>query len=361
MSFRIAILFAVAGFFLTGGLPSHAAGRPTAEQAAFFEQKVRPLLTERCFKCHSHDAEKIKGGLVLDSLAGALKGGDTAPAIVPGQPEKSLLIKAVSGTDPDLQMPPKKKLAASEIATLTQWVKMGAPWPGASSQTSMPRRASSKITDEPAAPPVNDNGWARNDIDRFIFAKLNDAGLKPSPEAERVTLVRRVYFDLVGLPPTPGQMDEFLADTSVEAYERLVDKLLASPRFGEKWARHWLDLVRYAESDGYKADDYRPHSWRYRDYVVKSFNDDKPYDRFVREQLAADELFPDNPDALIGASYLRHGIYEYNNRNVEGQWQGRNGSRPPPTSAPNWTRCSRPCSSAPRRTWSASSSRTSRR
>ncbi len=331
---RVATSFVLAGLIFAGNALCLGAAKPTTEQAAFFEQKIRPLLAERCFKCHSHDAEKIKGGLVLDSLAGALKGGDTGPAIVPGQPEKSLLIKAVSGADPDLQMPPKKKLAASEIETLKQWVKIGAPWPGASSQTSLPKRASSQITDDdrkwwsyqpvrkPAPPQVKDNGWARNDVDRFILAKLNDAGLKPSAEADRVTLVRRVYFDLVGLPPTPAQVDEFLADTSTDAYERLVDKLLASPRFGEKWARHWLDLVRYAESDGYKADDYRPNSWRYRDYVIKSFNDDKPYDRFVREQLAADELFPDDPGALAGTSYLRHGIYEYNNRNVEGQWKG---------------------------------------
>jgi hypothetical protein len=313
---------------------SAAAAAAPASGTAFFEAKVKPLLVEQCFKCHSHDVEKIKGGLVLDSRAGVLQGGDTGPAIVPGQPEKSLLIKAVSGADKDLQMPPKKKLASSEVETLRQWVKMGAPWSGASSQTSTPKRAAGKITDEdrkwwafqpvkkPAVPSTGNRQVAiGNDIDRFILAKLANAGLQPAPEADRATLVRRVYFDLIGLPPTPAQVDEFLNDKSADAYEKLVDRLLASPRHGEKWARHWLDLVRYAESDGYKADDFRPHAWRYRDYVVKAFNDDKPYNRFVQEQLAADELFADSPDALAGTAYFRAGIYEYNNRDVRGQWQ----------------------------------------
>ena len=174
---------------------------------------------------------------------------------------------------------------------------------------------------KPTVPQPKQSHWARNAVDSFILERLEREGLKPSPEASRITLVRRVYFDLIGLPPTPEQADEFLADKSADAYEKLVDRLLASPRFGEKWARHWLDLVRFAESDGYKADDFRPHAWRYRDFVVKSFNDDKPYNRFVQEQLAGDELFPGNPDALAGTAYFRNGIYEYNNRDVRGQWQ----------------------------------------
>ena len=174
---------------------------------------------------------------------------------------------------------------------------------------------------KPAVPSPKQLNWARNDIDRFILARLDQEGLKPASEAARAMLMRRVYYDLIGLPPKPTEIDEFLNDNSPDAYEKLVDRLLASPRFGEKWARHWLDLVRFAESDGYKADDFRPHAWRYRDYVVKSFNDDKPYNRFIQEQLAGDELFPGNPDALTGTAYFRNGIYEYNNRDVRGQWQ----------------------------------------
>ncbi|MBI3876229.1 MAG: DUF1549 domain-containing protein, partial [Verrucomicrobia bacterium] len=319
---------------------------PTPEQAEFFKQKIQPIFVEHCHKCHSHSAEKIKGGFVLDSLAGLLKGGDTGPAIVPGHPEKSLLIKAVSYKDEDLQMPPRagggKKLSDEQIAALTEWVKLGAPWPGTpAAQTSIPKRPRGKITEEdkqwwsfqsvkkPAVPSVESSKFKvqgsnlqiRNPIDNFIFAKLSENGLQPSPEADRVTLIRRVYFDLIGLPPKPAEVDEFVAAKSSDAYEKLVDRLLDSPRFGEKWARHWLDLVRYADSDGYKADDFRPHAWRYRDYVIQSFNDDKPYDRFVKEQLAGDELFPGNPEATAATAYFRNGIYEYNNRDVRGQWQ----------------------------------------
>ncbi|NBR84872.1 MAG: DUF1553 domain-containing protein [Proteobacteria bacterium] len=298
---------------------------------AFYEQSVRPLLAAACFECHSHEAKKFKGGLALDSTAAVLKGGDTGPAVVPGDLEKSLLIKAVRYTDADLQMPPKnKRLSAEQIAVLEQWVKSGAPMPPGENR--VVRRG--KITDEdrqwwafqplrkPAVPtPGNRAATSGNPIDAFIQQKLTSANLAVSPPAQRATLVRRLYFDLTGLPPTPFELDQFLADKAADAYERLVEKLLASPRYGEKWARHWLDLVRFAESDGYKADDFRAHAWRYRDYVVRSFNADKPYDLFVKEQLAGDELFPANPEALAATSYFRNGIYEYNNRDVRGQWQ----------------------------------------
>ncbi|MBY0525533.1 MAG: DUF1553 domain-containing protein [Gemmataceae bacterium] len=297
------------------------------EQVEFFEKKVRPILVDHCHSCHSQAGNKKKGGLTLDTLAGFLKGGDTGAALVPGQPDKSLVIKAVRHTDDELKMPPKNKLTDEQVGTLTQWVKLGAPWPGASGNVRQP----GKITDEdrqwwafqpvrvPAVPDVG-NGWAVNPIDRFLFQKLTAEGLKPSPPAERQALVRRLYFDLVGLPPTPAEMDAALGDKSAEWYERLVEKLLASPRYGERWARHWLDLVRYAESDGFRIDDYRPDAWRYRDYVIRSFNADKPYDRFVREQLAGDELWPDDPEALTATGFLRHWIYEYNQRDVRTQW-----------------------------------------
>jgi len=299
------------------------------EGERFFTEKVQPILTEHCHKCHSHNADKIKGGLVLDSLSGFLTGGDSGPAIVPGKPEASLLLKAIGYGDEDLQMPPKgKKLSEEQIRTVTQWVKMGAPWPG--SETN--KIARGKITDEDrqwwsfqplkkvSPPKADDGGWSQNEIDRFIYAKLAAESLKPSPEALRQTLIRRLSFDLIGLPPTPAEVDAFVNDASPEAYEKLIERLLSSPHYGERWARHWLDLVRYADSDGYRIDDYRPNAWRYRDYVIDAFNSDKPYDRFVKEQLAGDELWPQEKEAMVATTFLRHWIYEYNNRDVRGQW-----------------------------------------
>ena len=296
---------------------------------AFFREKVQPILTTHCFKCHSH-GEKMKANLLVDSREALLTGGDTGPAIVPGDPAKSLLIEAIGYKNADMQMPPKgEKLSDAQVATLTEWVKLGAPWPEVPGQKMKPRPRG-KITDEdrqwwafkPVAkvepPPANP--WCANEIDRFIFAGLNAAKLKPAPIADKTALVRRVYFDLIGLPPKPEEAAAFVADKSPDAYTKLVDKLLASPRHGERWARHWLDLVRYAESDGFRADDYRPNAWRYRDYVIASLNSDKPYDRFVQEQLAGDELWPENPDARIATGYLTLGIYEYNNRDAAGQW-----------------------------------------
>lgn len=172
----------------------------------------------------------------------------------------------------------------------------------------------------PPVPDVANAGWCRNAIDRFVLQKLESEHLSPAPEAGRAVLIRRATFDLIGLPPTPEQVDAFVQDRSPDAYEKVIDRLLASPQYGERWGRHWLDLVRYAESDGFKQDAYRPNAWRYRDYVIRSFNEDKPYDRFVKEQLAGDELWPDDPDALIATGYLRHGLYEYNQREVPKQW-----------------------------------------
>src|SRR5688572_16088417 len=314
-----------------GGANADGAASLPQQGERLFKSTIQPIFAEHCHKCHSHDADKIKGGLVVDSLSGLLTGGDSGPAIVPGEPEKSLLIKAIRYTDEELQMPPKgKKLSEEQVRALTEWVKLGASWPGSETNSA---RVRGRITDEDrkwwSFQPLRksfwtgtapDAGWVRNDIDRFIWQKLEAEGLKPSPEASRQTLIRRVSFDLTGLPPTPSEVAEFITDSSSDAYEKVVDRLLASPRYGERWARHWLDLVRYAESDGYRIDDYRPHSWRYRDYVIKSFNDDKPYDRFVREQLAGDEVDPNNPEMLVANSFLRHGIYEYNNRDARGQW-----------------------------------------
>lgn len=322
------ILLTIVAAALAGS--SLQAATLSAAQRALFEDKVLPVLQGSCFDCHSHAGNKMKGGLVLDTLGGFIAGGDSGPAIVLGKPEESLLIKAVRHTDEHLKMPAKKpKLSDDEISYLEEWIRQGAPWPGSDITKIKPR---GKITaedrqwwsfqplKEPAVPAVKDKAWSKNEVDRFILSRLEKEGLKPASEAERTALLRRVTFDVTGLPPTPGELESFLHDSSPDAYEKLIDRLLASPRYGERWARYWLDLVRYADSDGYRADEYRPLSWRYRDYVVDAFNSDKPYNLFVKEQLAGDELYPGNPQALIATGYLRHGIYEYNNRDVRGQW-----------------------------------------
>jgi hypothetical protein len=304
------------------------AAEPPREQVEFFEKKVRPLLVENCFQCHSR-AGKTRGGLRLDTLASALKGGDSGPALTPGKPNESLLVKAVEYTEKKPRMPPKGKLADEQTGVLRQWVAMGAPWPGGAETAARPRGV---IRDEDRAwwafqplrtqpiPNVRDTLWSKNPIDRFLRARLDAEGLKPSPPAAKAVLIRRLTFDLTGLPPTPEEIDAFVKDEAPDAYEQLVDRLLASPRYGERWGRRWLDLARYAESDGFRIDDYRPTAWRYRDYVVKAFNEDRPYDRFLKEQLAGDELYPDDPDALAATGFLRHTIYEYNQRDARAQW-----------------------------------------
>ncbi len=329
------------------GIVSEKQKEPSPEHAKFFENKVRPLLSARCFKCHGPDKQNAE--LRLDSLGGIMKGGESGPALVRGKPDDSNIIDAINFAS--WEMPPKNKLPAEEIQILTDWVKMGAPWPGAklpNSDISKDAAAASKekITDEDRAwwsyqpvkrptPPTLTAAtkdprrepvatWNKNPIDRFIWAKLQSEQLQPSPQADPATLIRRAYFDLVGLPPSTEEVTAFVAESAdasnaAEAYEKLIDRLLASPRYGERWGRHWLDLVRYAESDGYRQDAFREHAWHYRDYVIRSFNDDKPYDRFIMEQLAGDEIDPENADAKIATGFLRHGIYEYNQRDVRRQ------------------------------------------
>jgi len=300
----------------------------TAELAQFFEREVRPLLAERCFSCHGN--QKQSGGLRLDIRANLLQGGESGPSIVPGKPSESLLLEAIRYES--YEMPPDGKLPDKEIAILTKWVELGAPWPGDNRVAGHVHRPGT-ITEEdrqwwaiqpvkqPALPDLPTTDAIRNDVDRFVIAKLQEHGLTPAPATDRTSLIRRVTFDLIGLPPTPAEVEDFVNDPSPDAYERLVDRLLQRPEYGERWARHWLDLVRYADSDGYRLDSYRPHVWRYRDYVINAFNNDKPYDRFVQEQLAGDELFPGDPEALTATGYLRHWIYEYNSRDAKGQWE----------------------------------------
>jgi hypothetical protein len=287
-----------------------------APGVAFFEQNVRPLLVVRCYECHSHEAKKLRGGLYLDSQAGWQKGGDSGPALVPGDPDKSLLIKAIRYAD-DLQMPPKGKLSAKEIDVLTQWVKMGAPDPRTGTATASRTIDVAKARDywafkpltNPVPPEVRDAGWCRTPLDRFILAKLDAKGLTPNPPIDRRKLIRRVTFDLVGLPPTPEEIDAFVNDPSPDAYPKLIDRLLASPHFGERWARHWLDLARFGESHGYEQDYDRPNAYHYRDFVIKAFNADLPYDTFVKWQIAGDELDPDNPLALMATGFLAAGTH----------------------------------------------------
>jgi hypothetical protein len=313
------------------GSPSRAS-EPNADELKFFETSVRPLLVENCFSCHS--AKKQKGGLRLDSQAALLKGGKNGPVLIPGKPEQSRIITAAAYTDDDLQMPPDDQLSSAQVEVLTRWVRMGAPWPKgeASIQAPLAKQKKRQITAGDAAfwsfqpviahaePHVSQRDWCRTPVDRFILATLEEQKLAPAREADRVTLIRRATLDLHGLPPTPAEIDAFVQDPSPNAYESLIDRLLASPRYGEHWGRHWLDLVRYAESDGFKQDAYRPNAWPYRDYVINAFNNDKPYDRFITEQLAGDEIAPNDPQVMVATGYLRAATYEYNNRDVARQW-----------------------------------------
>ncbi len=308
-----------------------AAGDDAQREAMkFFEKEVRPILVNRCYDCHSKT--KQKGGLRVDHVGYLKTGGDTGPALIPGQPEKSAMIEAIHYQNDEFKMPPKNnggKMPDAEIAILEKWIRLGAPWPEDSANNVVVTEGG--FTEEqrkywffqPVAkvsPPKVEGQWVRNDIDRFIAAKQAEMKLTPAQEAGRHELVRRVYFDLHGLPPTRQQIDAFVNDRDPQAYEKLVDELLASPLYGERWAQHWLDLARYAESDGYNQDAYRTSVWPYRDYVIKSLNEDKPYDQFVREQIAGDEIAPENPEVLTATQYLRMPVYEYNQRDVAGQW-----------------------------------------
>ncbi|AIE85921.1 PSD1 and planctomycete cytochrome C domain-containing protein [Fimbriimonas ginsengisoli] len=282
--------FGVLGFGLAG--TRQASPEPTPAQAEFFEIKIRPVLSVNCFSCHGKDLQM--SGLRLDSLAGLQKGGDSGPAIVPGDPDKSLLIKAIRQTG-SLKMPPQgKHLKPDEIADLEAWVKMGAPWPKAPTAT-RPQDAplwSLKPVVKPPVPKVKNTAWAANPIDAFILAKLESKHQKPAAAADRRTLIRRVSYDLIGLPPSSAEVNAFLADKSPNAYGKVVDRLLASPRYGERWARQWLDVARYADTKGYVFEEDRNYynAYTYREWVIRAFNSDLPYDQFVTQQLAADRL-----------------------------------------------------------------------
>jgi hypothetical protein len=283
------------------GLPAARAQDPAREGTDFFERKIRPVLADRCYSCHSHKAEKLKGNLYVDTREGLLKGGDLGPAVVPGHPEKSLLLQAIRHADPELKMPPKAKLPPEVVKDFEAWIVSGAPDPRHADAGATIRKGAINWGEarrywaflpvlDPPAPAVRAAAWPANAIDRFVLAKLEENGLRPVADADKPTLIRRVTFDLTGLPPTPEDVEAFLADASPEAYAKLVDRLLASPHYGERWGRHWLDVVRYADTAGDNSDYPVPQLYRYRNYVIRAFNEDKPFDRFVREQLAGDLL-----------------------------------------------------------------------
>lgn len=282
--------------------PAEAAEGKTAENMAFFEKHIRPLLIRECYECHAATSKEIEGGLTLDTREGIRKGGDSGPAVVPGNAKKSLLLKAVRHESDDLKMPPKKKLDADSIALLEKWINIGAP---------DPREGAAKVVREEidiekgrkfwafqppqaaALPEVKDATWPRQELDRFILAALEAKGLSPVADADPPALLRRLSFDLVGLPPTPEEVQSFEAECAIDrqaAIEHAADRLLALPQFGERWGRHWLDVARYAESSGRSVNFAYPQAWRYRDYVFAAFNKDKPFNRFIREQLAGDLL-----------------------------------------------------------------------
>ena len=332
----LSIVFTILGWRspLAAGADTPARGEAEADPASveFFEKSVRPILATRCQGCHG--PAKQQGGLRLDARAAILAGGSAGPAVVPGNPNESLLVDAINYGE-TYQMPPKSKLPQEEIAALTEWVKRGVPW-GVETRRGTATPAAAKVSGkfgelsndqfqerarfwsfQPIAhvtPPVANSGeldWARNPLDQFIEAALAKHKLTPSPEADRRTLIRRLSFDLTGLPPTRQDVAKFLADPAPDAYERLVDRLLASPSYGERWARHWLDLVRYAETAGHEYDYEIVNAYRYRDYVIRAWNADLPFDRFVTEQIAGDLLDPPRRHPALGfnESILGTGFY----------------------------------------------------
>ncbi len=326
---RVLALFVMGGSgllacFVTAAAELSEAGRVQVD----FARDIQPLFANHCVKCHG--PEKQKGGLRLDAKAAALKGGDDGKVIIAGSSAESRLVRLVVGIEKDKVMPPKGgRLSAMEIAALRAWIDQGAPWPddGKAARVRSGHWAFQPVPESVISESVISDQLARlersrkpalrsadplltSPIDAFILARLATNGLTLAPAADRVTLVRRLSFDLTGLPPTPGEIDEFVGDRSARAYERLVERLLASPRYGERWGRHWLDVARYTESQGFEYDKLRDHAWHYRDYVIKSFNDDKPYDRFMKEQIAGDVLEPVTGEGIVGASLLVSGAWD---------------------------------------------------
>ena len=299
------ILRSCALWLVLGGLVSldarAADSIPAPTAPVDFRRDVQPILAQRCFRCHGPD--QAEGGLRLNSGEAALAELDSGQhAVIPGKPDKSELLARVAATDDSLRMPPEgKPLKPEQIQILRTWIADGATWQN--------HWAFDPLRPTPV-PTVENADWPHNEIDNFILSQLQARKLQPAPSASKVSLLRRVYYDLTGLPPTPEEVDAFLADTAPDAYERTVDRLLASPHYGERWGRHWLDLVRYADTNSFERDAVKPNAWRFRDYVIRTFNDDKPYDQFIREQLAGDELPQVTPDSLTATGYYRLGLWD---------------------------------------------------
>jgi len=265
----------------------------STEGITFFEKNVRPVLVEHCYECHSVEAKKLRGELYLDSKPGWQIGGDTGPALIPGDADGSLLIRAIRYEEEDIEMPPKQRIPQEVIDTLVQWVEMGAPDPRSEAATPAPQEIdieegrkfwSFQPIRKPEIPPVSNSDWPRNEIDHFILSRLEERGVSPAPDADNPTLLRRLYVDLIGLLPKA----ELAADISQKQLEEIPARLLASNQFGERWARHWLDLARYADSSGGGASNVFPDAWKYRDHIIRSFNDDVPFDQFAARQIAGD-------------------------------------------------------------------------
>jgi hypothetical protein len=288
-----------------------ARGAPALDDA-FFRDKIAPILERRCVHCHS--GATPKGNLALTTSQAARKGGESGPAIVPGKAEDSTLLEMISGQSP--QMPQKDKpLSKDEVSLIRTWIERGAAWPADLTLTDRrfdgQRWWAFEPLRRPDVPRAHGSAWARTPIDLFILATLGHHGLKPSPEADRQTLIRRISFDLIGLPPSPSEIDAFVQDPSPGAYEAVVDRLLASPHYGERWGRHWLDVVHYGDTHGYDKDKRRDNAWPYRDYVIAAFNTDVPFGRFVREQVAGDVLWPGDAKGAIATGFIAAGPWDF--------------------------------------------------
>ena len=321
------IFLGAAGLVLLAA--SLQAAEDTLQGLDFFEKKIRPVLVANCYQCHSASAKEVKGELRLDTRAGIRKGGEQGKAVVPGKVAESLIIAALKHED-GLEMPPKEKLSDEIVADFTKWIEMGAPDPRKPNSSTVGGKINilearqwwsfqpPKIV---AAPKVSNASWPKSEIDRYLLAALEAKGLAPVADADRRTLIRRAYLDLIGLPPTPEEIEAFVADQDPKAFEKVIDRLLAMPQFGERWGRHWLDIARYGESTSKERNIPYPFAWKYRDWVYDAVGTDKPYDQFVREQIAGD-LLPAKNDAerngmLTATGFLALGPRSLNNRNNE--------------------------------------------
>ena len=290
-------------------------GQEEQGQKIDFAKNIQPILRASCYSCHGQDAQE--GGLRLDNRARALVGGDNGKAIVPGDVDKGLLLTLIKGADEDLgRMPPEGEgtpLTENQIALIENWIAQGASWPDSADIAIASNHWSFQTLEQPELPPVKQQDWIKTPIDQFVLARLEKKGITPSARASRSTLIRRVYLDLLGLLPSAQEVEEYLNDQRIDAYQQMVDRALKSPHYGERWGRHWLDLARYADSDGYEKDRARPHAWRYRDWVINSLNADMPFDQFTIAQIAGDML----PEASV-SDRVASGFHRNTLHNTEG-------------------------------------------